>query len=110
MVKRTISITLFFLLLTPMIINAQGDGKHKENKKIEKVTSVTMQHENEEQGDSLQDAEENEEALRKDFSTIRKEVEESSVPTVIKAVSLGIFIFGLAYVYLPKKRKEKSDD
>ncbi len=33
MVKRTMSITILFLLLTPKIINAQRDGKHKENKK-----------------------------------------------------------------------------
>lgn len=108
MLKKTISIVLFFLFLTPLIIKAQGDEKHKENKKIEKVTSVSMQHEDEAQSNGLRDTEENE-AVKKDFSTIKKEVEESSVPTVIKAVSLAIFIFGLAYVYFPKKRKEKSD-
>lgn len=110
MFKKSFSIALFFLFLSPVIINAHGDEKNKGMEKVEKVTSMqqSMQHDDEAQSDSLREAEENE-AVEKDFSTIRKEVEETSVPTVIKAVSLAVFIFGLAYAYFPKKKKEKSN-
>ncbi len=106
---------MIFLFFSASAIMPHGDEKHKE--KPEKV-STQMQNEKEHSqmnmegehahSDSLEQAEENE-AMEKDFAQISEDVEKSTVPTVIKALSLAAFIAGLAFLYLPRKRKENSN-
>ncbi|MBK5194151.1 MAG: hypothetical protein JJE07_13285 [Flavobacteriaceae bacterium] len=98
MLKKTITIALLFLFLTPMPIMAQGDKEEEAAEKVEKVTSASL--EGEAQDDSTK------KETEKDLAAITSEVEKSTVPTVIKAVSLAVIIFGLAYAYYPKKKKE----
>lgn len=106
MLKRIICIAVFFTFLAPAVINAHGDEKHKE--KVEKVSTTMHQEDEHAHNDSLAQAEEKE-SMEKDFETIRESVEESTVPTVIKGLSLAAIIAGLAFLYLPKKRKENSN-
>ncbi len=98
MFKKTITIVLLFLFLTPTIINAQGDKKDEGSEKVEKVTSASL--EREAQDDSTK------KETKKDLAAITAEVKKSTVPTVIKAISLAVIIFGLAYAYYPRKKKE----
>lgn len=46
---------------------------------------------------------------KKDFAEISKAVDKGTVPTVIKALSLAAFIAGLAFLYLPRKKREVSN-
>ncbi|MDQ6904162.1 MAG: hypothetical protein M3139_14265 [Bacteroidota bacterium] len=98
MFKKTITIALLFLFLTPAIIKAQEVKKDEGTEKVEKVTSASL--EREAQDDSTKKQRE------KDLSGITAEVTKSTVPTVIKAISLAVIIFGLAYAYYPRKKKE----
>ena len=98
MFKKIITIALFFLFLTPMMIKAQEVKKVVDTEKVEKVTSASLEHE-------AQDANTKKET-EKDLAAITAKVEKSTVPTVIKAISLAVIISGLAYAYYPRKKKE----
>ncbi len=97
MIKKAITIALLFLFLVPMISAHEAEGTEK----IEKVTAASLERE-------AQDASTDKET-QKDLAAITSEVEKSTVPTVIKAISLGLIIFGLAYAYYPRKRKEETN-
>jgi len=106
MFKKIFFAVIVFLFFPFTVAMPHGDEKHKE--KVEMV-STQMQMEGERgRSDSLEQAGENK-AKEKDFAEIRKDVEKSTVPTVIKAVSLAAFIAGLAFLYLPRRRKENSN-
>lgn len=105
MLKKIFCMSILLMFLTPGLLLAHGDEKHKE--KPEKVSAM-MHEEEHTQGDSLAEAKEKE-VMEKDFAEIREDVEKSAVPTVIKAASLAVFIAGLAFLYLPRKKKEDSN-
>lgn len=106
-------VIIFFLSST---IIPHGDEKHKG--KVEKV-STQMQMEDEHsqmnmsggsaQSDSIAQSKEKA-AIEKDFAQIQEYVENSTVPTVIKAVSLAAFIAGLALLYLPRRKKKEHSN
>ncbi len=91
------TIALLFLFLTP-IIKAQEVKKDEGTEKVEKVTSASLEREATDDSTKKQ--------REKDLSGITAEVTKSTVPTVIKAISLAVIIFGLAYAYYPRKKKE----
>ena len=107
MSKKIFYISILLVFLAPALILAHGDEKHKE--KVEKVSTLMNEVTGHVHSDSLAQSEKNE-SMEKDFATIRENVSKSAVPTVIKAVSLAAIIAGLAFLYLPKKRKENSND
>ncbi len=98
MFKKSITIALLFLFLIPTIINAQEDKKQEGTEKVEKVTSASLEQETQDGSTEKQ--------TERDLAAITAEVAKSTVPTVIKAISLAIAIFGLAYAYYPRKKKE----
>ncbi len=98
MLKTTITIALLILFLTPIIIKAQEIKKDEGTEKVEKVTSASLEREAQDDSTKKQ--------TQKDLSAITAEVAKSTVPTVIKAISLALIIFGLAYAYYPRKKKE----
>ncbi len=102
MFKTTILITLFFMVLFPMQANMQGSEKYKGAVKEEKK-NVQLKDETERENFEEITIEE------KNIAAIESEIEKSTVPTVIKAISLAIAVFGLAYAYFPRKRKEDSN-
>jgi hypothetical protein len=102
MFKSTILIALFLMFFFPVQVNTQGSEKYTgEEKTEEKITPLK----DEVQGNDL------EEITKKEINivAIESEVTKSTVPTVIKAISLAIAVFSLAYAYFPKKRKENSN-
>lgn len=109
--KENFLITLTFIFIFSIAVMPHGDEEHKE--KVQKVSSEMQMEDQHSQmkmegehvhSDSLEEAEENK-AQERDFAQIREDVENSTVPTVIKAVSLAAFIIGLAFLYLPRKKK-----
>ncbi|GBD88494.1 hypothetical protein BMS3Abin03_02430 [bacterium BMS3Abin03] len=103
-------ITIILMVIFVVFIGySHGD----EDKKIQKVTSSTINSEN---ADSLAEDHngENEEhaeaQTEEDFNTIRKDVEDSATFVVLKAVSLAVAIIGLAIVYLPRRKKEDENN
>lgn len=102
MFKTTILITLFFMVLFPMQANTQVSEK---NLGTIKTQETIVQLKEEVKGDSLKGVSTKE----INMAAIDNEATESTVLTVIKAISLVIAIFGLAYAYFPKKRKENSN-
>jgi hypothetical protein len=93
------------MLFSPIVIMAQEGDKPKE--KVEKVTEKLLQKQEQPQSDSLAQTEAKQ--TKKDFAEITKTVEKGTVPTVIKALSLAVFIAGFAFLYLPKKKREVSN-
>ncbi len=98
MLTRIIYVTLMLIFLSPVAASA-----HSDNKTAGEVTATTTMSPKEGNNyiiDSLERAEK-----QKGFAEIRKDVKESAVPTVIKALSLAAIIAGLAFLYIPKKKK-----
>jgi hypothetical protein len=93
------------MLFSPIVTMAQEGDKPKE--KVEKVTEKLLQKQEQPQSDSLAQTEAKQ--TKKDFAEITKTVEKGTVPTVIKALSLAVFIAGFAFLYLPKKKREVSN-
>jgi len=86
------------IFLSPVAASAHGDKKEAEE--VTATTTLSPKEGNNYIIDSLEQAEK-----QKDFAEIRKDVKESAVPTVIKALSLAAIIAGLAFLYIPKKKK-----
>jgi hypothetical protein len=91
------------MLFSPIVIMAQEGDKPKE--KVEKVTEKVLQ----EQTPADSSVKTEDAQMKKDFAEITKAVEKGTVPTVIKVISLAVIIAGLAFLYLPKKKKEVSN-
>lgn len=114
MFKNILFAAIMFLFFSSAVIMPHGDEKHKG--KVEKVSTMQMENMHSQMNmegesvhsDSLRQVKENE-TQEKDFAQIRKDVENSTVPTVIKAISLAAFIAGMAFLYLPRKKKENSN-
>lgn len=102
MFKTTIIVTLFFMVLFPMQANTQESKEHSGTIKTEETI---VQLKDEVKGDSLEGIS----VKEINMAVIDNEAKESTVLTVIKAISLVIAIFGLAYAYFPRKRKESSN-
>ncbi len=100
MLNKIIYVIVILIFLAPAAIKPHGDKK-----KVKKVTTTTMMNRDDdhEYSDSLKQVEELK-TMQKDFAEIHDEVEESTVPTVIKALSLAAIIVGLAFFYIPKKK------
>ncbi len=100
MLNKIIYAVVILIFLAPAAIKPHGDKKE-----VKKVTTTTMMNDDDDHDikDSVEQAE-NLKLMQKDFAEIRKDVEESSVPTVIKALSLAAVIAGLAFFYVPKKK------
>jgi len=90
------------MVLFPLQGNTQGNEKYTGAVKAEEKI-VPLKNEVQENSP--------EEITTKEINiaAIESEVIKSTVPTVIKAISLAIAVFGLAYAYFPKKRKENSN-
>ncbi len=93
------------MLFSPIVTMAQ-EGEEPEEK-VEKVTEKLLDKQEPTQSESHGHTEDKQ--MKKDFAEITKTVEKGTVPTVIKALSLAVFIAGLAILYLPKKKKEVSN-
>ncbi len=104
MLKNNFFALIICLFFSPIVIMAHGDDEPKE--KVEKVTERLLQKQDQTQSDSLGQTEDTQ--TKKDFAEISKAVGEGTVPTVIKVLSLAVFIAGFAFLYLPKKKKEVS--
>lgn len=108
-------LTIFLMVIFIVSIGySHGDGD--EHKKKQKVTSQTMNSEsaNTMMEDHDGESEEHMETQMKtqmgtDFNTIRKDVEDSATFVILKAGSLAVAIFGLAIVYLPRRKKEEHN-
>ncbi len=98
MLVRVIYVTLILIFLSPVAAIAHGDKK--EAGKVTATITMSPREGNNYIIDSLERA-----AKRKGFAEISKDVKESTVPTVIKALSLAAIIAGLALFYIPKKKK-----
>ena len=96
--KTNLFALIICLFFSPYVIMAQSSDEPKE--KVEKVTEKMLEKD-QPQTDSLRQ--------KQDFAEISKAVDKGTVPTVIKALSLAAFIAGLAFLYLPKKKKEVSN-
>ncbi len=105
MLKNNFFALIICMFFSPIVIMAQDGDEPKE--KVEKVTQKMLEKKEQTQSDSLGQAEDKQ--IKKDFAEISKAVENGTVPTVIKAISLAAFIAGLAFLYLPKKKKEVSN-
>jgi hypothetical protein len=105
MLKNNFFALIICIFFSPIIIMAQGGDQPKE--KVEKVTEKLLANQEQTQSDSLGQTEAKQ--TKKDFAEISKAVKNGTVPTVIKALSLAVFIAGLAFLYLPKKKKEVSN-
>ncbi|HED06933.1 MAG TPA: hypothetical protein ENI57_02320 [Ignavibacteria bacterium] len=101
MLNKIIYVTIILIFLAPVAITPHGDKKE-----VKKVTATTIMNRDDdhEYSDSLKQVEELK-TMKKDFAEIHDDVEESTVPTVIKALSLASIIAGLAFFYIPKKKK-----
>jgi hypothetical protein len=106
MLKKIIYVAVILIFLSPVMI--QPHGNEKGNKKVEKVT-VIQGEKGYVSSDSLAKAEK-QKSMEKGFAEIRKDVEKSTVPTIIKALSLAVILAGFAFLYFPKKKKETADD
>lgn len=107
MFKKLFYMSIILLFLISAIVKAHGDEHHKE--KMGKVSTMMHWEDEHEHSDSLEQVEEKE-SMEKDFKTIREDVEQSVVPTVIKAISLAAVIAGLAFLYLPRRKKESNNE
>lgn len=107
MLKKMIYVVVILIFLSPVMI--QPHGNEKDNKKVEKVTTVIQEERGYVHSDSLAKIEK-QKSMEKGFAEIRKDVEKSTVPTIIKALSLGVILAGFAFLYFPKKKKETADD
>lgn len=105
MLKNNFFALIICMFFSPFVIMAQGGDEPKE--KVEKVTEKLLTNQEQTQSDSLLQTEDKQ--IKKDFAEINKAVGNRTVPTVIKALSLAALIAGLAFLYLPKKRKEVSN-
>jgi hypothetical protein len=105
MLKNNFFALIICMVFSPIVIMAQSSKEPKE--KVEKVTEKMLLKKEQPQSDSLGQTEDKQ--TKKGFAEIRKAVENGTVPTVIKALSLAAFIAGLAFLYLPKKKKEVSN-
>ena len=105
MLKNNFFALIICMFFSPIVIMAQGGKEPKE--KVEKVTEKMLVKKEQPQSDSLGQTEDKQ--TKKDFAEISKAVKNGTVPTVIKALSLAAFIAGLAFLYLPKKKKEESN-
>ncbi len=105
MLKNNFFALIICMFFSPFVIMAQGGDEPKE--KVEKVTEKMLTNQEQTQSDSLVQTEDKQ--IKKDFAEINKAVGNRTVPTVIKALSLAALIAGLAFLYLPKKRKEVSN-
>jgi hypothetical protein len=105
MLKNNFFALILCMFFSPVVILAQGSKEPKE--KVEKVTEKMLVKKEQPQSDSLGPAEDKQ--TKKDFAEIRKTAENGTVPAVIKALSLAVFIAGLAFLYLPRKKKEVSN-
>ncbi len=101
--KRFVYFLLTLIFLTVVAFNGyahEGDDKEKPHK----VTSETIKGGH--SGDASQltkAAEQN--TMEKDFQTIRREVERSTIFIVIKALALAVAIAGIALVYLRRQKQ-----
>ncbi len=98
MLIRMMYVTLILIFLSPVAALAHGDKK--EAAKITATTTMSPKEGDNYIIDSLERAEK-----QKGFAEISEDVKESAVPTVIKALSLAAIIAGLAFLYIPKKKK-----
>jgi hypothetical protein len=103
---KNIFLALIICMFFSPIVTMAQDGKEPKEK-VEKVTEKLLQKQEQPQSDSAGQTEDTQ--RNKDFAEIRKAVDKGTVPTVIKALSLAAFIAGLAFLYLPKKKKEVSN-
>jgi hypothetical protein len=94
--------TLIMLLAISPIVTMAHDGDEPKEK-VEKVTENVLEKQQQSRSDSTGQAEDKQ--IKKDFAEISKAVETGTVPTVIKVLSLAVFIAGFAFLYLPKKKK-----
>ena len=105
MLKGNFLVLIICMVFMPMVMRAQSGEAPKE--KVEKVTEKMLEKKEQPQSDSAGQTEDKQ--AKKDFAEISKAVDKGTVPTVIKALSLAAFIAGLAFLYLPKKKKEVSN-
>ncbi len=98
MLIKIINVSLILIFLSPVAALAHGDKK--EAVKVTATTTMSPKEGNNYIIDSLERAEK-----QKGFAEISEDVKESTVPTVIKALSLAAIIAGLAFLYMPKKKK-----
>lgn len=105
MFKNSFFALIICMFFSPFIIMAQSGKEPQE--KVEKVTEKMLEKKEQPQSDSSGQTEDKQ--AKKDFAEISKTVDKGTVPTVIKALSLAAFIAGLAFLYLPKKKKEISN-
>ncbi len=98
MLIKIIYVSLILIFLSPVAALAHGDKK--EAVKVTATTTMSPKEGNNYIIDSLERAEK-----QKGFAEISEDVKESTVPTVIKALSLAAIIAGLAFLYMPKKKK-----
>lgn len=92
--KNSFFVLIIILFFSPTVILAHDGEEPKE--KVEKVTEKMLQKQEKSQDTQTQ----------KDLAEITKTVKNGTVPTVIKALSLAVFIAGFAFLYLPKKKRE----
>jgi len=108
-------LTIFLMVIFVVSIGySHGD----DDKKKQKVTSQTMNSENdntmmedqhnENEDEHGEDVSHMDLHMNKDFATIRKDVEDSATMVTLKAVSLAFAIIGLAIVYLPRRKKKEE--
>jgi len=98
MLIKIIYVSLILIFLSPVAASAHGDKK--EAVKVTATATMSPKEGNNYIIDSLERAEK-----QKGFAEISEDVKESTVPTVIKALSLAAIIAGLAFLYMPKKKK-----
>jgi hypothetical protein len=89
------------LAFLPTLTMAHDGDEPKE--KVEKVTENMLEKKAQSESNGSEQAEDKQ--IKKDFAEISKAVETGTVPTVIKVLSLAVFIAGFAFLYLPKKKK-----
>jgi hypothetical protein len=92
---------IIFLAFLPTLTMAHDGDEPKE--KVEKVTENMLEKKAQSESNGSEQAEDKQ--IKKDFAEISKAVETGTVPTVIKVLSLAVFIAGFAFLYLPKKKK-----
>ena len=105
MLRNSFFAFIICMFFSPIVSIAQ-DGKEPKEK-VEKVTEKMLEKKEQPQSDSAGQSEDTQ--TKKDFAEISKAVDKGTVPTVIKALSLAAFIAGLAFLYLPRKKREVSN-
>ena len=105
MLKNSFFALIICMFFSPIVTMGQSGKEPKE--KVEKVTEKMLEKKEQPKSDSAGQSEDT--PTKKDFAEITKAVDKSTVPTVIKALSLAAVIAGLAFLYLPKKKKEVSN-